>query len=262
MTNKSPARSAEDLDECVLSYAQIKALAAGNPKIEEKMNLDIEVTRLRTIFGSYQNNRLNLQNKITKTYPQEIQKLTELISGLEKDIAIAQTNKTDEFYQMTVDGKIYTDKKEAGTAFLESCRRLKANQEEKPVGNYKGFDLSVTFNKFTQLYNVILKNNISHTVELGADIFGNITRIDNALNNIPKKLDSAKLKLEEINHNLKIAKEEVNKPFERLSELREKEAKLEKLNIELSMENKEVSDENKEKPNDLKKEKKNNDIEL
>ena len=149
---------------------------------------------------------------------------------------------------MTVDGKIYTDKKEAGTAFLESCRRLKANQEEKPVGNYKGFDLSVTFNKFTQLYNVILKNNISHTVELGADIFGNITRIDNALNNIQKKLDSAK--------------EEVNKPFERLSELREKEARLKKLNIELSMENKEVSDENKEKPNDLKKEKKNNDIEL
>lgn len=137
MTDKSPARSAEDIDESVLSYAQIKALAAENPKIEEKMNLDIEVIRLRTIFGSYQDNKRDLQVKITKTYPEEIQNLTERIKGIEKDISIAKNNYTDTFSEMTVDGKIYTDKKAAGTAFLESCRKLKQGEKEKSIGSIK-----------------------------------------------------------------------------------------------------------------------------
>jgi len=163
---------------------------------------------------------------------------------------------------MTVDGKVYTDKKEAGTAFLESCRNLKADQKEKPVGNYRGFNLSASFDTFSKCCCVTLKNNLSHKIEISSDIFGNITRLDNALNNLHKKLDAAKSNLEEVNHNLKTAKEEVDKPFSQLSELREKEARLEELNAELSMENREVSENKEEKSEDLSKEKKNNDISL
>ena len=262
MTDKSPARSAEDIDESVLSYAQIKALAAGNPKIEEKMNLDIEVIRLRTIFGSYQDNKRDLQVKITKTYPEEIQNLTERIKGIEKDISIAKNNYTDTFSEMTVDGKIYTDKKAAGTAFLESCRKLKQGEKEKPIGRYKGFDMSASFDSFKTCYNIILKNNISYTIEIGNDIFGNITRIDNALDNLPQKCHNLKNKLEEVNNNLRLAKLEVDKPFSQLSELREKESRLKFLNLELSMENKEVSEEKEKTSEEKFGEKNNRNIEL
>ena len=260
MTNKSPARSAEDLDECVLSYAQIKALAAGNPKISEKMNLDIEVAKLRTIYGSYLDNKRDLQQKITKTYPESIQEFTEKVNGIEKDISTINSYYSNEFTGMTVDGKTYADKKEAGTAFLESCRKLKIGEKEKSIGRYKGFEMSVSFDSFNSCYYIALKNNLSYKVEIGNDILGNITRINNALNKLPEKLNNYKNKLEEINNNLKLAKLEVDKPFSRLSELREKESRLELLNKELSMENNEVLEEKETKKKF--KEKSNNDIEL
>jgi len=262
MTNKSPARSADDLYECVLSYAQIKALAAGNPKISEKMNLDIEVAKLRTIYGSYLDNKRDLQQKITKTYPESIQEFTEKVNGIEKDISVVHSCYSNEFTGMIVDGKTYTDKKEAGAAFLESCRKLKIGEKEKPIGRYKGFEMSVSFDSFNSCYYITLKNNLSHKVEIGNDTLSNITRIDNALNKLPEKLNNYKNKLEEINNNLKLAKLEVDKPFSRLSELREKEACLEVLNKELSMENKEISEEKKEITEEKSKEKNKNDIEL
>jgi len=184
------------------------------------------------------------------------------VNGIEKDISTVNRYYSNEFTGMTVDGKTYTDKKEAGTAFLESCRKLKIGEKEKPIGRYKGFEMSVSFDSFNSCYYIALKNNLSHKVEIGNDILGNITRIDNALNKFPEKLNNYKNKLEEINNNLKLAKLEVDKSFSRLSELREKEARLEELNKELSMENKEVSKNKKEKSKDLSKEKKNDDISL
>jgi hypothetical protein len=237
MTSKSPARSAEDVDESVLNYAQIKALAAGNPKIKEKMDLDIEVSRLRTVFAAYQENKRDLQGKISKTYPEKIQILTERISGLEKDIALAESTKTEDFSHIVVDGKTYTDKKDAGTAFLESCRRLRADQKSKPVGSYRGFDLTASFDSFSKCYTISFKNSLSHSVEIGSDIYGNLTRLENAINSLPKQLDKAKFNLEETKHLLTVAKEEVGKPFAQLDELRQKEAKLEELNKELSFDN-------------------------
>ncbi len=237
MTSKSPARSAEDIDETVLSYAQIKALAAGNPKIKEKMDLDIEVNRLRTVFAGYQENKRTLQQNIAQTYPSQIQKLNNDISGLTKDMALAENNKTEEFNGMTVGEKTYTDKKEAGTAFLESVRSIRPGQDSKYIGEYRGFHMSASFNTFTKNFEVTLKSNMSYVIDVGQDVFGNITRIENAINGIPKKLEQSKTKLNDIEHSLAVAKEEVNKPFPQLDELREKEARLNKLNEELATDN-------------------------
>ena len=234
MTSKSPARSAEDIDESVLNYAQIKALAAGNPKIKEKMDLDIEVNKLRTVFAEYQNNKRTLQEDIYKKYPEKIQALTGRINALKQDKALAENTISDKFTSMTINGKIYTDKKEAGTAFLECCRSLKADEDSKVIGNYRGFEMSVSFNKHYCTYEAVLKGSISHRTEIGTDVFGNLTRMDNLLANIPKKLESAISELESTQHSLEVAKKEANKPFERLDELREKELRLETLNRELT----------------------------
>ncbi len=260
MTDKSPARSAEDVDETVLSFAQIKALCAGNPMIKEKMDLDIEVSRLNTVYGAYKDNKRILQKNIAETYPNRIQSLTERISGLEKDISLAENNKTEDFVQMTVDGKVYTDKKDAATAFLESCRQIRPDQKEKPVGTYKGFALSASFDSFSKCFKVNVKNEISHEFELSSDAFGNLTRLENTLKSIPKKLETAKNSLAEVKHNLEIAKAEVDKPFPQLEELREKEERLAYLNKELSMENKEAADDKAEKSAVDKTQNKTNDI--
>ena len=211
------------------------------------MDLDIEVSRLNTVYGAYKDNKRILQKNIAETYPNRIQSLTERISGLEKDIALAESNKTEDFVQMTVDGKVYTDKKDAATAFLESCRQIRPDQKEKPVGSYKGFTLSASFDSFSKCFKVNVKNEISHEFELSSDAFGNLTRLENTLKNIPKKLETAKNSLAEVKHNLEIAKAEVDKPFPQLEELREKEERLAYLNKELSMENKEVTEDKEEK---------------
>ena len=260
MTSKSIARSAEDIDESVLSYAQIKAMASGNPKIKLKMDLDIEVSRLRTIFAAYQENKRNMQENISRTYPEEIQRYTQRISGLEKDIALAQSTKTTEFTEMTVDGKIYTNKKEAVNALLESCRTMRLDQKEKSVGSYRGFDMSVSFDSHKSVFEIHLKSALTHKVEIGKDAFGNLTRIENALDNLPRQLETAKTKLSETEHNLKTAKEEAVKPFPQLEELREKETKLEQLNKELSSYEKEPDDKETNSSNEEKTEKENKNI--
>ena len=235
-------------------------VSSGNPKIKEKMDLDIEVSRLRTVFASFQENKRHLQEDISRTYPEKIQILTERIAGLEKDIALAKSTKTEEFSEMTVNGKVYTDKKEAANALLESCRTMRLDQKEKSVGSYRGFDMSVSFDSHKSVFEIHLKSALTHKVEIGKDAFGNLTRIENALDNLPRQLETAKTKLSETEYNLKTAKEEAVKPFPQLEELREKETKLEQLNKELSSDEKETDNKGSDSPNEEKTEKENTDI--
>ncbi len=235
MTSKSPARSAEDIDECVLSYAEIKALAAGDPKIKEKMDLDIEVNRLRTVFANYQENKRTLQENINVKYPEKIQQLNEYIKAAEKDVAIAEANSSEKFSGMTVDGTYFSDKKEAGTAFLESCRSIRPDEKTKPVGEYKGFKMDVSFDSFKKVFVINLKANLTYQTDIGTDVFGNITRLDNLLNSIDIKIKEAQNLLKKTKYQFEAAKKEVNEPFAQLDELREKESKLEKLNKELAI---------------------------
>ncbi|MDO4301902.1 MAG: DUF3991 domain-containing protein [Clostridia bacterium] len=239
MTSKSPARSAEDIDECVLSYAEIKALAAGDPKIKEKMDLDVEVNRLRAVFANYQDNKQVLQENINVKYPEKIQKINEYISAAEKDAVLVKVNTSEKFSGMTVDGAYFSDKKEAGTAFLESCRNIRPDEQAKPVGEYKGFKMYASFDRGKKAFVVNLKGHLSYSTYIGADVFGNITRLDNLLNSIDIKIKEAQSLLTKTEYQLKASKKEVNKPFEQLSELREKESRLEQLNRELSINNNE-----------------------
>ena len=230
MTSKSPARSAEDVDEAVLSYAQIKAIASGDERIKEKMDLDIEVGRLRMIYSGYKETKRKQQNNIAKEYPQKIKFHTAQIEGIAKDIALVQAHESEEFKEMTVTGITYSDKKEAAEALLKACRSLKFGEHNKDVGTYKGFDMSVTFNARENSYELTLKGAVSHTLKVGADAFGNITRIENALKKLPEELERHKLRLAETETALEEAKKVVDKPFPQLEELKIKEQRLEELN--------------------------------
>jgi N12 class adenine-specific DNA methylase len=242
MTSKSPVRSAEDVDETVLSYAQIKAIATGNPLIKEKMDLEVEVASLRNVFAAYQENKRNLQANIAEHYPAKIQELKSTIKMLEKDEVLAASNKSDDFTSMVINGVTYTDKKEAGTAFKNACLLIKPNTQNTPIGEYRGFSMYANYNNLKMLRTVTLKSNASHIVDIGSDIFGNITRLNNALDSgISVRLAAAKLQLEKTEHNLNIAEQEVNRPFAQLQELRSKEARLDELNTTLSSDS-EVSD--------------------
>lgn len=233
MTSKSPARSAEDVDESVLSYAQIKALASGDPKIKEKMDLDIEVSRLRTVFAAYQEEQRTMQTNIAQTYPAQIMAFQERIEGYNKDMAIAKlTEGSNEFSPMILFGKTYTEKKEAGEALLEACRSGMTD-----IGSYRGFDMSITLNQLTNELMLTLTKNMSYPIPLGNDVFGNITRIDNALNGIDKRLATAEQQLENLQKQLADAKEGLNRPFPQKEELEAKEKRLEELNKELTIDN-------------------------
>lgn len=254
MTSKSPARSAEDVDEVVLDYAVMKAITTGNPKLKEKMDLENEVSKLKVLYSDFQGQKRSLQNKISKTYPEKIQMLTEQINGYEKDIEIAKQYSSKEFSGIKINNEIFTDKKEAGETLLQNCKMLRADQESKPIGEYKGFQLSVSFDMVSKCYNINLKDNLTHKVEIGSDALGNLTRIDNAINNLPKKLETVKFKLEETNRFLTSAKEEVAKPFHKLNELIEKEGQLKKLEAELmsvTLEEKNITPEEKSKTPDI-----------
>ena len=233
MTSKSPARSAEDVDESVLSYAQIKALASGDPKIKEKMDLDIEVSRLHTVFAAYQEEQRTMQTNIAQTYPAQIRAFQERIEGYNKDIATAKlTEGSNEFAPMTLLGKTYTEKKEAGEALLEACKSGMTD-----IGFYRGFNMSVTLNQLTNELMLTLTKNMSYPIPLGNDVFGNITRIDNALNGIDKRLAMAEQQLENTYKQLANAKESLNIPFPQKEELEAKEKRLEELNKELTIDN-------------------------
>jgi len=237
MTSKSPVRSAEDIDETALSYAEIKALATGNPYIKEKMDLDIEVSRLKLLKANYLSQKYALEDKIHKTFPQQIKAYEDRIAGYKKDIArlSVHTKPNDKgFSPMAINGVTYTDKTDAGKAILEACKAMR-NPDTIPIGEYRGFSMSLSFDTFSKEYQLTLRNALCHTVSLGTDIHGNITRIDNVLESFETKLKSCEEILESIKIQFENAKNEVQKPFAYEVELQEKSARLDELNIMLNM---------------------------
>jgi N12 class adenine-specific DNA methylase len=241
MTSKSPVRSAEDIDETALSYAEIKALATGNPYIKEKMDLDIVVARLKLLKANHLSQRYSLEDQIIKSFPQQIRSYEERMNGLNKDMAhLAQQThpNADGFSPMTIQGVTYTEKTEAGTALLAACKAM-TNPDAIPIGAYRGFSMDLSFDSFSREFKVTLKNELRHPVSLGTDIFGNIQRLDNLLDSFPDKLAACAEQLENTKTQLANAKVEVEKPFPHEEELKSKTARLDELNILLNMDKRE-----------------------
>ena len=240
MTSKSPVRACEDVDDAALTYAEIKALATGNPYIKEKMDLDIQVSKLKLMKANHTSQIYRLETDIARNYPMQITSMKERIAGLNADWEVAKSllQKEKDDFSITVSGKVYTDRKEAGTALIAACSGLKTVQVSGTVGEFHGFSLSAAYDSFNQCYNLTIKGKCSYTVEVGKDALGNIMRIQNTLTGIEKKLPEAKLKLETLQEQLLSAQEEVKKPFAEETELAEKMKRLDELNILLDMDSK------------------------
>ena len=255
MTSKAPVRVADDVDETALSYSEIKALATGNPLIIEKCNLDMEVARLNMLKASHLNQVYALEELVHRKYPAEITRLTERIAGYEKDVELAKGHpKAQEgFCGMEVEGKHYTEKEDAGKAIIDVCTKM-TGSDAVLLGQYRGFSMVLAYDGMSNEYRITLKGTLSHTVTLGADVFGNITRLDNALENLAGNLDAERAKLEEARVQLENARTELATPFAREDELAEKTARLKELNILLNMDEKdktlidEAPDEGEEPP--------------
>ena len=241
MTSKSPVRSAEDIDETALSYAEIKALCTGNPYIKEKMDLDIVVQKLKLLKANHLSQKYALEDQIIKSFPQEIKYLEQRIDGLEKDkICLAENTKPNEdgFSPMVINGNEYTEKKEAGTQLLLFCKAMTSPQQVE-FGSYRGFTTYIEYDSLNREFVMTLKNEMQHKVTLGSDVFGNIQRIDNVLDSIPEKIAKAQEQLDNTRVQFENAKQEVNKPFSQEQELVEKTARLNELNILLNLDKKE-----------------------
>lgn len=236
MTSKSPVRSAEDIDEASLSYAEIKALASGNPKVKEKMELDTKVSKLKLAKANYLSQKYDLEDRIIKYYPQKIKAIKTRIEGLENDIKDLKPQK--EFQQIKIKDMLIVDKKQAGNAILLACKGYDG-QDKKYIGEYRGFDLYIQFNSLSQYYIMSLKKELYYPVELGNDVYGNLTRIDNAIENIPKSLKVERELLQNTLQQLHNAELEVEKPFEKEDELNNALKKLSKINKELDLDKKE-----------------------
>ena len=239
MTSKAPVRVADDVDETALSYSEIKALATGNPLIIEKCNLDMEVARLNMLKASHLNQVYALEELVYRKYPEEITRLTERIAGYEQDVAlVADHPKAQEgFCGMEVDGKHYTEKEDAGKAIIDVCTRM-TGSDAVLLGQYRGFSMVLAYDGRSNEYRITLKGTLSHTVTLGPDVFGNITRLDNALENLAGSLQAEQNSLEETKAQLENARTELAAPFAREEELAEKAARLKELNILLNMDEK------------------------
>ena len=240
MTSKSPVRSCEDVDEAALSYAEVKALATGNPYIKEKMDLDIQVSKLKLMKANHTSQKYRLEDNITQHYPHQIAIFKERIEGFTADMEKYAKNKPEDKEQffMQVGGKPYTDKKEAGTAIIAMCKEIKGINASADVGEYLGFKLNVTFDSFNNKFVMNVKGAMSHPMEVGTDPLGNITRINNALEAMPAQLEEAQTKLSNVEHQLETAKAEVDKPFQQEAELSEKLERLAELNALLNMDEK------------------------
>ena len=237
MTSKSPVRTAEDIDDTALSYAEIKMLATGNPYIKEKMDLDIQVNKLKMLKSYYLSQKYDLEDKIIKFYPQEIALQTARIKGLKADLEIQKTHPKEidgKFVGMTIQGTEYKDKAEAGKAIIEFCK-TKTNADTEILGEYRGFKMEIEFNQYERAYVVTLRENSSYHVTLGTDIHGNITRLDNAIDGIESRLNKAEEQLANTQAQLETAKVEVEKPFAQEDELQQKMARLTELNALLDM---------------------------
>ncbi len=236
MTSKTPVRVAEDVDESSLNYAEIKALATGDPKIKEKMDLDNEVTKLKMLEANYKSNRYRLEDKVAKNYPEEIARTEKLIEAVKKDISDVEPKAEGEekFTSITIAGEKITDKKLSGERLLEAISKVKIN-ESKVIGKYRNMDLEVSYNFFTNEHNFSLNGAAKHSGELGTSADGNLTRLDNALEKMPEKLNRLEEKLISTKEQLENAKEELKKPFEKADELKTKVLRLAELNKLLDM---------------------------
>lgn len=249
MSSKSPVRSAEDIDETALSYAEIKMLATGNPYIKEKMDLDIQVQKLRMLKSNFLSERYSLEDKVLKDFPRDIARYTSRIDGFVKDIATAKQNPksiADTFVGMIVNGVRYDEKADAGQAIIDVCKTL-SDSNTYPLGEYRGFKMEVHYEPFSHQHRVEIKGAISHQGVLGSDPLGNITRIDNVIDGLEKVLENEKAELSNTQKQLEIAKEQLQKPFSRDDELKQKEARLSELNALLNVDKKEneiVNDDN------------------
>ena len=241
MTSKSPVRSCDDVDEQALSYAEIKALCAGNPLIKEKMDLDIDVSRLKLLKANHLSQRYALEDQIIKEFPQKIKSLEQRIEGYKADMTqLAQNTLPNEdgFSPMIMAGGTVTDKKAAGEAIIGLCKSM-TNPDPIHIGEYRGFDMELFFDSFSREYKITLKHELRHTVTLGTDIFGNIQRLDNALNSFQEKLTACEAQLENTKVQLENAKLEVQKPFPQEEELKTKTARLNELNAMLNLDKRE-----------------------
>ena len=241
MTSKSPVRSAEDVDEQALSYAEIKALASGNPMIKEKMDLDIEVSKLKLLKANHLSQKYALEDAISKDFPKQIAETQARIAGYGADIATVKENthpNGDGFSPLTLAGVTYADKKEAGAALLTMCQTM-LSPEATQVGSYRGLTLELSFDTFAREYRLTMIGQLRHTVTLGTDVFGNLQRMDNALEGLPIKEQACREQLSNLQTQLETAKAEVQKPFPREAELNTKTARLEELNTLLNLDHKE-----------------------
>ena len=244
MTSKSPVRSCEDVDEAALSYAEVKALATGNPAVKEKMSLDVEVAKLKLLKANHVSNQYRLEDDITRNFPQQIAKLTEQIEAYKADLEHHNTHKIKdpEQFVMEVGGKIYTDKKEAGTALLAVCKAMKQADVVLDAGNYQGFHMRIKFDSWNKEFLLTLKHESISTVKLGSDTLGNITRINNLLDGLSQRLENVQRELETVNERLANAKTEVGKPFPKEAELNQMQERLAELNALLNMDERGTSD--------------------
>ena len=239
MTSKSPVRSCEDVDEQALSYAEIKALCAGNPLIKEKMDLDVQVAKLKVLKADHQSQKFRLQDKLLTKFPADIQEAIAHIAGLKADaqLAAAHPQGKEEFCGMVIKGVAYDEKKTAGERLVLACSEL-PNAEEKVIGSYRGFELSLRFDAFRTEYQALLKGQRKYTVPLGTDPLGNIIRLDNSLNNFPERITAAENELDTLHQQQAAAQIEVEKPFPQEEELAEKSARLAELNAQLDVDEK------------------------
>ena len=240
MTSKSPVRACEDVDDTALSYAEIKALATGNEYIKEKMDLDVQVSKLKLLKANHTSQIYRLESDITKRYPVQITALKEKIAGMRVDADVVKgiDLQDNDHFAMTVGGKLYTDKKEAGVALISAASGLKSVKSAGQIGEYHGFALSSEYNFLSNTYTMTIKGKCSYKIEFGKDTLGNIQRIHNALSAIGKKLADTEQNLETVQQQLKTAQEEVQKPFPKEAELSEKMERLAELNAMLNMDEK------------------------
>ena len=238
MTSKSPVRSCEDVDETALSYAEIKALATGNPHIKEKMDLEIEVSRLKLVKANYLSQKYTLEDSLLKHYPGEIRLAHERIKGYEADVALYEQHRSGDFPGMLLCGTHYAEKKDAGTAILEACKAM-TSPEAKEIGTYRGFTLLLSYDVLSKVFRMTLRGELSHTVELGSDIHGNIQRMENMFEAFPVRLSACEKVLDTLKEQMENAKAEVEKPFAQEQELSEKTARLAELDALLNIDKRE-----------------------
>jgi len=240
MTSKSPVRSAEDIDETALSYAEIKALATGNPHIKEKMDLDVEVARLKMLKANHLSQKYALEDQLIKFFPRQIKQAEERIAGYKADIEVVRSKTPAEketFPPMVIHGTTYDEKAEAGKALIEACKQM-TSPDPIPIGSYRGFQMELAFDTFGKEYRITLKNELSHTVSLGSDIYGNITRLDNTLEGMPARMTVCAEQLENTRTQMENARIQVEQPFSQEEALQTKSKRLDELNIMLNMDEK------------------------